>query len=156
LLVRSSLKQEGVGWPALFLGYREPVTFCGFLIRARLTNDAVLSEFLVNYLRLQSVRQSLVSRSGKVAITNINQGNLRSLPICLPPMQEQKEVAEALRMVDGKIAAEEQRKAALQALFKSMLQQLMTGQIRLREDFSQGSATTEVSTSRILSIANAI
>jgi hypothetical protein len=29
--------------------------------------------------------------------------------------------------------AEEQRKAALQALFKTMLHQLMTGQVRLRD-----------------------
>jgi len=36
--------------------------------------------------------------------------------------------------VDVQIAAEEQRKAALQALFKSMLHQLMTGQIRVKEE----------------------
>lgn len=30
-------------------------------------------------------------------------------------------------------AVEEQRKAALQALFKSMLHQLMTGQVRVKE-----------------------
>ena len=36
--------------------------------------------------------------------------------------------------IDAKIAAEEDRKAALDALFKSMLHQLMTGQIRLLSD----------------------
>jgi len=36
-----------------------------------------------------------------------------------------------LSAVDRKIEAEERRKAALQALFKTMLHQLMTGQIRL-------------------------
>jgi type I restriction enzyme S subunit len=35
---------------------------------------------------------------------------------------------------DAKIAAEEDRKTALAALFKSMLHQLMTGQIRLLSD----------------------
>jgi type I restriction enzyme S subunit len=35
-----------------------------------------------------------------------------------------------LQTVDCKIEAEEQRKAALQALFKAMLHQLMTGQVR--------------------------
>lgn len=38
-----------------------------------------------------------------------------------------------LSAADRKIHAEEQLKAALQALFKSMLQQLMTGQVRLRD-----------------------
>ena len=35
--------------------------------------------------------------------------------------------------MDRKIEAEEQRKAALQALFKAMLHQLMTGQLRVKE-----------------------
>lgn len=38
-----------------------------------------------------------------------------------------------LQAVDRKIEAEEQRKAVLQAWFKSMLHQLMTGQVRLRD-----------------------
>jgi type I restriction enzyme S subunit len=37
-------------------------------------------------------------------------------------------------MADRRIAAEEQRKAALQALFKTMLHQLMTGQIRVNAE----------------------
>ena len=37
LFVRSSLKQEGVAWASLFGGHEDPMTFCGFLIRARLT-----------------------------------------------------------------------------------------------------------------------
>jgi len=36
-----------------------------------------------------------------------------------------------LRAVDGKIQAEERRKAALQSLFKSMLHYLMTGKVRV-------------------------
>ncbi len=42
--------------------------------------------------------------------------------------------SELLTTVDPKIAAEEDRLTALQALFKSMLHQLMTGQIRLLSD----------------------
>ncbi len=39
-----------------------------------------------------------------------------------------------LSAADRKIEAEEQRKAALGALFKSMLHQLMTGQVRVNEN----------------------
>ncbi|UCC88335.1 MAG: hypothetical protein JSV81_03235 [Anaerolineales bacterium] len=48
-------------------------------------------------------------------------------------LTEQKQVALGLLVADRKIAAEGQRKAALQELFKSMLHQLMTGQIRLKQ-----------------------
>jgi type I restriction enzyme S subunit len=48
-------------------------------------------------------------------------------------MPEQSMIANMLSTVDGKMGAEEQRKAALEALFHSMLHRLMTGQIRTRE-----------------------
>lgn len=131
LFVRSSFKLEGVGWSTLFDGYSEPVTYCGFLIRARLLPNHFHPDFLVNYLRQPQVRGVLVSRSGKVAITNINQGNLKSLGIPKPPLSEQREIARILATADKKIETEEKRKAALEALFKTMLQNLMTGKIRV-------------------------
>ena len=36
LFVRSSLKEEGVGWTSLFNGKSNSMTFCGFIIRARI------------------------------------------------------------------------------------------------------------------------
>ena len=46
----------------------------------------------------------------------------------------QKQMVSIMESIDEKIAAEEDRLTALQALFKSMLHQLMTGQIRLLSD----------------------
>jgi type I restriction enzyme S subunit len=45
LFVRSSLKREGIGWASLFDGSPEPVTFCGFIIRARLKSSAPYDHF---------------------------------------------------------------------------------------------------------------
>lgn len=53
-------------------------------------------------------------------------------PIPLAPLSEQQKIASALSAVDRKIEAEEQRKAALQALFRTMLHLLMTGKLRVR------------------------
>ncbi|MGA9350823.1 MAG: restriction endonuclease subunit S [Anaerolineae bacterium] len=61
----------------------------------------------------------------------LNYGQVRSLSVPLPPIIEQQEIARTLSAVDRKIEVEEQRKAALQALFKTMLHQLMTGQVRV-------------------------
>jgi type I restriction enzyme S subunit len=38
LFVRSSVKLEGVGWASMFTESVEPVTYCGFIIRARLSS----------------------------------------------------------------------------------------------------------------------
>ena len=129
LFVRSSLKQEGVGWAALFSGYEEPVTFCGFLIRARFTTDHISPEFLLSYLRLPPTRSLLIAQSGKVAITNISQKGLASLSIPVPGLSEQHEIAGVLRTCDAKIAALERESALLDELFRALLEELMTGRV---------------------------
>jgi len=53
------------------------------------------------------------------------------LPIPLPPLSEQREIARILQAVDKKIQAEERHKQALEELFKTLLSHLMTGKIRV-------------------------
>jgi type I restriction enzyme S subunit len=65
---------------------------------------------------------------------NLNTKILRSVPISYPKISEQQQIAEMLLNIDIKIVAEEDRKLVLQAFFKSMLHQLMTGQLRLLSD----------------------
>lgn len=96
LFVRSSVKREGVGWPALFPGHQEPVTFCGFLIRAKLNKTQVHPHFLLHFLRQASVRDSMISASGQVAITNIGQGDLAQILFPTPPLADQQRIASQL------------------------------------------------------------
>ena len=63
----------------------------------------------------------------------LTQGVMRSLLIALPPLSEQQEIARILSTVDNQIDAEENRKSAFQALFKTMLHQLMTGKVRVKD-----------------------
>jgi type I restriction enzyme S subunit len=55
---------------------------------------------------------------------------LRELIPC-PPLPRQREIARMLQAVDRKIEAEEARKQALEALFKTLLHQLMSGKLRV-------------------------
>jgi type I restriction enzyme S subunit len=134
LIVRSSLKREGVGWVSLFGGFEEIVTFCGFTIRIRLNDMTnILPEYLTYFLRSRIAREELISASGQVAITNITQGVLKSLKIPCPHLPEQQEIANILSTVHRKIEIEQRRKNVLRQLFKTMLHQLMSGKIRLKE-----------------------
>jgi len=58
---------------------------------------------------------------------------LKSFPIPLPPLDEQQKIANILTTIDQKIKAEENKKQTLQNLFKTLLQQLMTGKIRVKK-----------------------
>ncbi len=128
LFVRSSLKQEGVGWASLFPGYDEAVTYCGFLIRARLSTE-LLPMFAVNYLRLPETRRLLVSLSGKVAITNISQSSIGGLPIPVPPKDEQNAIAAVMICCDEKIATLEKEVVIQDELFRAMLDELLSGRL---------------------------
>jgi len=61
----------------------------------------------------------------------INSSKLKAFPALLPPKKDQGDIVRILGNVDQKIAAERNRKQALQALFKSLLHNLMTGRVRV-------------------------
>lgn len=51
----------------------------------------------------------------------------------LPPLEEQKQIAQILQTVDRKIEIAKRKKDALQDLFKTMLHKLMTAQIKVKD-----------------------
>ncbi|MGC9123773.1 MAG: restriction endonuclease subunit S [Thermoplasmata archaeon] len=69
--------------------------------------------------------------------TNVWHMNLDSwakdLLIPFPPLEEQKKISNILLTIDNKISLEENRKDLLEKLFKTMLNKLMTGQIRVKD-----------------------
>ncbi len=58
---------------------------------------------------------------------------LKEKKLPLPPLEEQKQIAHILSVVDRKIEVEQRRKRVLKELFKTMLHKLMSGEIRLKE-----------------------
>ena len=134
LFVRSSLKQEGIGWTSQFVSNSEPTTYCGFIIRARLNDqDKTDPSFLTFYFRSDDARRALIASSGKVAITNISQGILSKAPIPLPPLPEQKKIAHILSTIQQKIDNAQSKKSKFQDIFRTLLHELMTAKIRVRK-----------------------
>lgn len=87
------------------------------------------SAFLFRWF--ETVNLSELSNPGP--LPSINAARVKSRPIALPPLDEQRLIAAQLSAVDAKLAVEDKRRAALDALFKSLLQHLMTGKVRLAE-----------------------
>lgn len=129
LFVRSSLKEEGVGWTSLYGGKDDVVTFCGFIIRARLFKELrndFDTEFLTYFFRTEVLRKELVSGSGRVAITNINQGLLKSIKVPKPSFEEQQKIASILNKVQGAIEKQEAIIRTTTEIKKALLQKLFT------------------------------
>jgi len=120
-----------VGKSYLYKQQDGPLVFAGFLIRVRpdpnLLNASYLSAYVTtdaywNWVRLMSMR------SGQ---PGINGNEYAQLPLTLPPLPEQTAIAEVLSDMDAELAALEQRLAKTRALKQGMMQELLTGRIRL-------------------------
>ena len=97
----------------------------------RIGNYPMDPEFLAYYLGYQPVVDWIISRAVGTTMLNLNSKILRSVPLYFPNQNQQQQIACTLRAADAKIAAEQDRKGALQELFNSLLQALMTGRLRV-------------------------
>jgi|GEM_PF-615457 len=95
----------------------------------------IVSRYLAYYLRLHSTQNRLLSSQVETARSNLSLGDVRRLKFVLPQdEQEQKEIAERVHHITRFIDAKQQKIAALQRLKKSLMQNLLTGRIRLPVD----------------------
>jgi type I restriction enzyme S subunit len=99
--------------------------------------DRALRDYLVAYLASGRGQREIEVRTTKTSQPKLALARIRDIPIPLPPVEEQRRIAAQLMGVDEKLAAEEKRREALDALFKSLLHHLMTGKLRLPE-FARG------------------
>ena len=126
---------EHVGKTAIFRKiYSEPYICASFIIRIRTIESYLSSVFLHYQIMFMKINGYFAQKSRRaVGQTNFNASVLKNLPILLPPLEEQKQIAHILSVVDEKIEVEQKRKQVLKELFKTMLHKLMSGGIRLKE-----------------------
>jgi type I restriction enzyme, S subunit len=65
----------------------------------------------------------------KTSVPGINRNAAHALPVGLPSLSEQRDIAKVLRVCDAKIAALERESALLDELFRALLDELMTGRV---------------------------
>ena len=81
--------------------------------------------------RFQTVTAQLEAAAAMTTVPILNKSNFEGIPLWLPELAEQREIAAQLAAVDAKLAAEESRRESLAAMFQSLLHNLMTGKVRL-------------------------
>jgi len=109
----------------------------GFLTFEACTNQNIAGIFPINSLNNLFLYYALQSRYNEFekikgyGIANLSY--LRQFKIPLPPLPIQQKIASILSAIDAKIEAEENKKKALEELFKSLLHNLMTAKIRVNK-----------------------
>lgn len=128
---KSSVKRDGIGYPSIFLGASEPAVCTGFSYRVRALLGVADARFLFYALRWEPTRKWVIDNSQASALTNINKKIADSIPIPMPAIEEQAAIAAVLSCMDAEVAALESRRDKTRALKQGMMQELLTGRVRL-------------------------
>ena len=131
IFIRSSVKPSGVGLSALVEKSLPKTVYSGFLIRFR-DGGTLDNGFKRHCFYEEGFRKRLIGASSVSANTNINQNNLKRLPLPLPPTDaEQRAIATALNDVDALLGGLDRLIAKKRDLKQAAMQQLLTSQTRL-------------------------
>ena len=96
-------------------------------------NDTAFPEYLAGLLHTRAFIEHAISTTSGVNHPRTSWSSIKGFAAPCPPINEQQEIAHMLSSVDKKIEAEEKCKVSLQILFKTMLHQLMTGKVRVKD-----------------------
>jgi type I restriction enzyme S subunit len=105
--------------------------FASYLIRLRSLPEKLLPYFLYHYMNTNLYWTQIDATKGGRLKQGVNIPNLQNLLIPIPTIAEQAKISEILEILDTRIETESKTKAALEALFKSLLHHLMTGNVRV-------------------------
>jgi type I restriction enzyme S subunit len=104
--------------------------FASYLIRF-VSNEELYSKYVFYFTQTRRYQELVnAGKEGKLK-KGLSATELKNFKIPLPPIPTQQEIASILSAVDKKIEAEETKKKALEELFKTLLNNLMTAKIRV-------------------------
>ena len=107
---------------------------CHALIVTRLLKERVLPMFMSYYLNSEIGRARMVGLEVGSTILHINTKDLKKFRVIVPPLGEQKKIAQILSTWDKAITTTEQLLANSQQQKKALMQQLLTGKKRLLDE----------------------
>lgn len=130
--------KEHVGKTALFNLDGEYI-HSSFILRIR-PNEKIDNEFLFYYL-FQLRQSGYFMRMQDYSINaKFNKSAINKLPVAVPTLEEQRFISKAINSANLKLEHHTKKLNNLQSLFQTMLQQLMTGKLRLENTSSSHNA----------------
>ncbi len=128
---RTSETIEEVGFSCVCEETIINAAFAGFLIRVRPFNDSLVTGYAKYYFRSNHHRFYLVKEMNLVTRASLGQNLLKSMPVLIPPKNEQIEIADFLDRKCNAIDSSIQKKQAiidkLTEYKKSLIYEVVTG-----------------------------
>lgn len=127
---RNSL--DHIGKSAIYKMQDQPHIFASFILRIKCDENNSHNRYLcylMNYFREMGVFSKLARRAVNQA--NYNRNEIYVLKMPVPSYDEQKKIADIIDIADKNIKAHKVLKEKYTALFNSMLDQLMSGELKV-------------------------
>ena len=126
VFVRSNGNKALVGRCLIVYPHDIPTTYSGFCIRFRNKSDDVLTDYLLRYLKADSIRLKMAGRGAN--IQNLNQQILASLQVPLPPKELQRRYIDFVNQTNKSKSELKQAIESISSLIKSLMQQEFSNQ----------------------------
>jgi type I restriction enzyme, S subunit len=105
--------------------------YASYLIRVRATQ--VLPDYLIEFFQTSAYWRQINSRKDDNLKKGVSGSVLKQLLLPIPTEIEQQEIAAALESCEQKIIVSRKKKGSFSALFRTLLHQLMTAEIRVND-----------------------
>lgn len=124
VFVRSNGSKSLVGRCLIYTGPALKTAISGFTIRARVIDDSVDPTYLSKVMQSPLFRSHLLEQGGGSSINNLSQAALAAFKFRLPPLPEQRKIAEILRTWDNVIEYVEFLVRSETAVFRTLRRRL--------------------------------
>jgi type I restriction enzyme S subunit len=92
------------------------------------------SDFLCLWVNSNHGKGQVLKAQGGLAQQHFNVGDMKNLLVPIPPLEEQRGIFRAVESVIGKLSISEIRLAQFSSLKKALMQDLLTGKVRVNVD----------------------
>jgi len=132
IITKDSETQEDIAKSTAVIDELKNV-LCGYhLALIRPNQKKINSVFLSKIFESKRIHNYFVRKVNGITRFGLNQSTIKQAHIIFPPLQEQERIAEIFLTIDKYIDEEKEKKETLTTLKKSLMQKLLTGEIRVK------------------------
>jgi type I restriction enzyme S subunit len=129
LLCRSSLLVEGVGKMVVVEDAQDTLLFESHVMRLRVDTRKLLPHYVVGFYNSEPGRNLVLEKARIATMTTINQPDVESLKIFLPPLELQHKFVEVLHKTHSLVQYQKESTQEINELFHSLVQRAFTGRL---------------------------